>query len=231
MGDILASVELRGSRITIGALLVLSVGALGLGALSVYEEMPPYLTRGVTIQQKHVAIRAGTARPGWSSFSKAVFIADCLAVVQSPVSIVQRAADRQAFLSACRDITARAALEMPSNGQAWLVGASMAAQLGDFSEFNRMLGEGRRTTPFVHWLAAARINLSEANYESLDEKNRAAELADFEVLLDSRPGIQSLALTYVGRPESQERITRVVEHASATTQRMFLAEVRKALVQ
>jgi hypothetical protein len=219
------------SWITIGAVFGLSVGILGLGALSLYAEISPYFTRGVTIQEKHVSISARTAQPGWSSYSKAVFMADCLAVVQSPVSIVQRANDRQALLTACRDIARNAAVEMPSNGQAWLVGAALAAQAGDVQELNRMLDEGRRTTPFVHWLAAARINLSEANYEFLDERSRAAELADFQVLLDSEVGIKSLALTYVGRPESRERITSVVERASAATQRSFLAQVRRTLTQ
>jgi hypothetical protein len=204
---------------------------LGLGALAAYTEVSPYFARGVTIQQKHIAIRARTARPGWSSFSKAVFMADCLAIVQSPIGLVQRAADRQALLEACRDITANAAAEMPSNGQAWLVGAAVAAQLGDIQDLNRMLVEGRRTTPFVHWLAAARVNLSEANYEVLDEQSRAAELSDFQVLLDSEPGIKSLALTYVGRRASQERITSVVERAPAVTQRLFVAQVRRALAQ
>lgn len=206
--------------------MAISAGLLVAGSVLAFGEIAPYAALHGTDTQQIAVLRSGDIRPGLSLGSKTVFLRECAALVQSPVTRVQRADQREDVLEVCHSLAQSMTVQMPTSSEAWLVRALASLERGNFDAFNAELDSSRTLGANVHWLAAERVRLSETHFDRLDEHNRAGHLRDLGALTESHAGLRALAETYVARPLARDRITSVMETAQAAAQAEFLSQVR-----
>jgi hypothetical protein len=206
--------------------MAISATLLVAGGVGAFGEIAPYVALHGTDTEQIAVLRSAHIHPGLSLGSKTVVLRECAALVQSPVTRVQRAAEREEVLEACHSLAASMTAQMPTYSEAWLVRALASLERSDFDSFNAELGSSRALAASVNWLAAERVRLSETYFDRLDEPNHAGHLRDLLALTESQAGLLALAENYVGRPLARDRIASVVETAQPAAQAEFLSMVQ-----
>ena len=208
-------------------MLLVSLALTVVSAVEAYREISPYFVSGFSAERRFLAIAGDSYEAGNSLWSKDMLLRDCMEVSRSIYAKAQPATKRTSFLDACDHDARSMTLAMPGYARAWLVQAAVAAEQGRKDDFRSALRQAVRTAPNVHWLAERRSELAEANLDHLAPEDVAAYERDLETLLQGAQGTEVLAFWYARRPETRERLQRIVESAPPDLQARFLAEVRK----
>lgn len=204
--------------------------ACAAGSLFLFSmEMRPFVNpRFAELKSEGVVSQAALGH-GVSSYSKEIIMKDCLqgliVLAQSEMFDIKNAM----LAEKCRLRSAQVAEKTPTDSFAWAVNALASALLGKTELLNTALVASQKVGPNEQWIARRRVEIAEMFLVSLDAAARSAHDADLTLLAGSYRGVRYLARRYVTNPDFRSRITTVVEKLPADQQRMFLANIRRAM--
>jgi hypothetical protein len=209
-------------------LMVLSALLAGGAGLAAYAEGAPYLSSGLTAEEKFETLVRDAMPVGVSLDAMKLALDDCLRAVRSIHGRAQPTPRRTRMLESCGRLTAEITASAPSYSYGWFVRALVLEQQGDEKGFSAALMRAQLTGPNEQWVAELRADLAEDRFDALDPRVKELHLQDLALLVRSERGVHSIARRYVEEPQFRERITAIAETLAPADQRRFLDHVRSA---
>lgn len=204
--------------------------ACAAGSLFLFSmEMRPFINPRFAELRAEGVVSATALGHGTSSYSKEIIMKDCLQglIVLGRVEMFD--IKNAVLAEKCRLRSAYVVENTPTDSFAWAVNALSSALLGKTELLNTALVASQRVGPNEQWIARRRVEIAEMFLASLDTTALTAHDRDLTLLAGSYRGVRYLARRYVTNPDFRSRITTVVEKLPAEQQRMFLANIRRAM--
>lgn len=201
----------------------------GASAWVLVLEVRPYFLSGLDASTKVRALVDFDMTPGPSSFSQRLVLDDCFAASRSLLVRAAPSVTRNRLLEHCGRVVADVVSAAPTQSYAWFVGAVIAAEAGNATALSDGLVQSLRTAPYEGWLAAARIELAEANFGRLGAEAVGAAAEDLAVAVAARPVKRSIVARYVEDAGFRARVDAALARVTPDAQARFIAAVRTTL--
>lgn len=214
--------------------MFLSVWALALlvlAGVSVFGELRPFVASGDDRASRYQAYVDSASLSGFSSFSQTIVLRDCLKMVTSIYGRLQSLDRRTSVMANCASEAAAITERAPTQSLAWFVQAVIAAENDNADTLNLTLTKSRLSGPNEQWIAEARVELAEMNYDQLNTENLAGNDTDLLMLVRSERGVRTIARRYIQKPEFRERVAGLVETLPEEIQQKFVINVRQSARQ
>lgn len=203
-----------------------------LGGYCIYAESVPVLRGGTNPYERLDAMTDRDNFVGLSLMSQNLALRDCLSVMaafDSSSMQLQSQEFRDRVPSTCSAIAQQVLSKTPAHGAAYLTLAHVAAHQGNGQEMDNQLRASQALSPSEARFASVRVDLAEANIDSLSQDGLSRHESDLLVLLRGQRRIWSMAQLYVNNESARERIGLALEQATNAEQARFLRAVRTML--
>ena len=221
--------RIAGLNLQSGALAASSLAIFIAASLTVFAEAQIFLVSRLDQSARLEALQGGVVRDGPSTYSKRLYLDDCLAALTSVRGRTLRPANRAMLGASCRDGALKIVETNPTNGFAYYIAALASAVLGDWNSFNARLADSREVSPGEEWLSELRVKLADERKELLDSDGETALDRDVATLAQSGRGIRVLAHKAVVDEVFRERVVSVLKNLTEEDKRAFLNAYRSAL--
>ena len=151
----------------------------------------------------------------------------CLRMTNTVESLLLPSAERAKRARHCQALTENLLRKSPQNAYGWYAVARFAQISRQPDEMNHALEQSYFAGPNEQWIAEQRVELAESMLVALSEAAKTGHQNDLAMLVQSKRGIQAIALQYVNNPGFRDRIAAIVEALPAEDQRRFLRVLRR----
>ncbi len=221
-------------RFSLLAMLIMSVSALGMGAVTFRLEYPPAsLGNASSGLPEFVSIMETGAALPVSVWGQRVFLQHCQSILQRHEPLALRfvaEASKFAAPALCLDLAQRTVMAASSDSYAWLILALAQARTGKMEEASRSIKWSGRTGPNMTWVAEMRFNLVQDNYLQLASEAQAVGDLDIALLVQANRN-RLVAQRYIADVSFRDRATNIIETLPEAAQSRFLSAVRRQLAE
>lgn len=154
-------------------------------------------------------------------------IEGCLGTLTSLEGRLMRVDTRAQLFESCRNIVGNIMSSSQNDPYGWYVLAFINLDLGLWDQFETALQKSYEYGPSEQWLAELRVPIAESAISQLSAKTLQGHFSDLELLVQSRRGIDTIALRYAREPQFRERIVSIVETLPQEVQKRFLRYVKR----
>lgn len=211
------------------ALAAMSMVIFVATSLTVFAEARIFLVNRLDQHEQFQPILSEEPVYGPSTYSKRLYLDDCLEALTSVRGRTLPPADRTALATSCREEALAISETNPTNGFAFYIAALAGAALDDKEAFNTRLAESRKVSPGEGWLAELRVRLADEKKGLLDPVGEMAFDGDVFTLARSRRRVGLLAQKAVVDKAFRKRVVAVVETLPEADKRAFLNAFRSAM--
>lgn len=198
------------------------------GALALVIELGALFGAGHSQPTRMAAMAQGRPQVGYSTNSHMRVLEHCSEVLTDPRIFDDGPAVRETILSHCESQVTQVLVYAPTDGFAWWIRATLAAERNDIPGSFAALERSRQNAPHELWIALRRAQMDAFLEPVQTPHQREGQDSDLLVLARSYRGVRYLAQRYLEDTTFRERVVTLVETLPVDDQRRFLGHVRQA---